>query len=190
MTERKYQEDEAAEIIQTAATPDQYTSQPFQHPRFNHLGMPVGVGRWVDLPRAPSDTEWEELVAELRQTFAAQGRVSGLGSNLKSWQNSKLRVYIEPSESGYRLQLRTVKGNALLLNRMGAIMVAVGTSALIVGAVFSRAASELFPTLFMTGVGALALVFNAVRLPGWAKLREQQMDYIANTARELIRDDG
>src|SRR5947207_1811830 len=33
------------------------------------LGLPVGVGRSVDLGRALSDAEWERLVVDLRDTF-------------------------------------------------------------------------------------------------------------------------
>src|ERR1700741_1755290 len=37
--------------------------------RRTELGMPVGVGRTIDLPRAPTDREWEMIVADLRETF-------------------------------------------------------------------------------------------------------------------------
>src|SRR5215210_5297426 len=55
-------------------------------PRGTHLGMPVSVGRTVDLPRAPTDHEWELLVAELRETFGAHGKDRSSGG-LRAWSN-------------------------------------------------------------------------------------------------------
>src|SRR5688572_4838999 len=64
-------------------------------PRRTHLGMPVSVGRTIDLPRAPTDHEWEQLVVELRQTFGAHGKQVSQG-NLRSWTNGNLHAYVEP----------------------------------------------------------------------------------------------
>jgi hypothetical protein len=36
-------------------------------------------------------------------------------------------------------------------------------------------------------MGIAALVANAVRLPGWAREREEQMEHIAERARALVR---
>src|SRR4051812_20906351 len=47
--------------------------------RRNDFGMPVAVRRTVDLPRAPTDREWEMLVAELRETFNTRGREGSRG---------------------------------------------------------------------------------------------------------------
>ena len=38
------------------------------------FGLPIGVSRVVDLPRAPTDREWEQLISEFRSTFGTQGR--------------------------------------------------------------------------------------------------------------------
>ena len=40
-----------------------------------YFGLPVAVSRAVPLARHLSDEDWEHLVARLRDTFAAEGRV-------------------------------------------------------------------------------------------------------------------
>ena len=39
------------------------------------LGLPLGVGRTVELGRRLSEEEWEQLVVDLRETFDARGTV-------------------------------------------------------------------------------------------------------------------
>jgi hypothetical protein len=39
------------------------------------LSLPIGVGRTVELDRPLSDSDWERLVADLRETFEARGVV-------------------------------------------------------------------------------------------------------------------
>src|SRR5688572_10704353 len=63
------------------------------------LGLPLGVGRTVDLPRKLTDAEWEQLVVDLRTTFDAQGKLAGQGS-LREWLNGNLRAMIEPTPTG------------------------------------------------------------------------------------------
>src|SRR5262245_19567690 len=43
-------------------------------PRTTLLGMPTSVGQIVELPRAPTDREWNILVGELREIFQAHGQ--------------------------------------------------------------------------------------------------------------------
>src|SRR5438034_6066558 len=38
------------------------------------LGLPVGVGRTIELDRRLSEEEWERFVVDLRDTFDARGR--------------------------------------------------------------------------------------------------------------------
>lgn len=59
------------------------------------FGMPIGVGRTVNLPRAPTDAEWEALVTDLRQTFHARGKEWSSG-NARQWSNGNLFAYVEP----------------------------------------------------------------------------------------------
>src|SRR5262249_51313860 len=63
------------------------------------FGLPVGVSRVVDLPHAPTDREWEQLISECRSTFGVQGRATTTGG-LRQWSVGRLHVSIEPTEHG------------------------------------------------------------------------------------------
>jgi hypothetical protein len=45
---------------------------PLLATRATQLGVPYAVGRTVDLPRAPTEREWELILADLRETFQAR----------------------------------------------------------------------------------------------------------------------
>lgn len=153
-------------------------------PRRSYLGMPVSVGRTVDLPRAPTDREWEMLVAELRETFGARGKDRSSGG-LRAWNNGNLHAYVEPSEAGYRLRLGTTKGGAAQSIQMGIAALLVGL--LLAVLLFAEVLDEdLSVLLIFTVMGVGALAMNAFRLPRWAREREEQMDHIAARARVLI----
>jgi hypothetical protein len=146
-------------------------------PRRTTWGMPVGVGRVMDLPRAPTEREWEMLVAELRDTFGARGRATSQG-NLREWRNGNLVAAVEPTESGYRLRLGTLKGDAAALNIMGVGAIAI--------AIFTAASGGDPSAVVMGGAGVAALLGNYVRLPRWASTREQQMEHIAERAKAIL----
>lgn len=153
-------------------------------PRRTYLGMPVSVGRTVDLPRAPTDREWDMLVAELRETFGARGKDRSTGG-IRAWTNGNLHAYVEPSESGYRLRLGTTKGGAAQGIQMGmaALLAGLVLSILLFAEVLDE---DLSVFLFLPLIGAFVLAMNAFRLPGWAREREEQMDHIAVRVRRLI----
>jgi hypothetical protein len=140
----------------------------------------------VTLPRAPTDREWDLLVSELRETFRAEGREVSRG-DLRQWRNGNLRATIEPTESGYRLRIATRKGNATAANSLGITWLLVGLVMAVGGFVSGDPLDRAFlPTLFIS-LGLAAFVFNALRLPRWAVEREEQMEYIASRARNLIQ---
>ncbi|MEW5926361.1 MAG: hypothetical protein AB1941_02625 [Gemmatimonadota bacterium] len=221
--ERRYRDDEIAEIFEAAATahdPGQRSLAPADGltltelqaigrevglaperiadaatainrrrstlPRRTDLGMPVSVSRSVDLPRAPTDREWSLLVAEMRETFNARGKDRSSG-DLREWAVGNLHAYVEPTEDGYRFRLRTTKGNALALNRVGVAGMVMGLIMLVVLFLQGALAQELFLPALLGLMGAAAVASNAVRLPGWAQEREQQMEFIAARAVALIR---
>jgi hypothetical protein len=154
-------------------------------PRGTFLGMPISVGRTIELPRAPTDREWEMLVSELRQVFRAQGKARSSG-NLREWTNGNLHANIEPTEGGYRLRMGTLKGEAVAINRAGAAILLLGLVMLAVLAITGQLAEDVAIPLIFGGMAAAGFAWNAVRLPGWALEREQQMDQITARARELL----
>lgn len=156
-------------------------------PTRRSLGMPVGVSRVVDLPRAPTDREWEQLITHFRTTFETQGRATSSG-NLREWSQGNLHISVEPTQRGHRLRLSTLKGDAVPVNAVGFVM--TGMSALMGAAV--AAAGQPDKALIVAGVfGGFALVafgINVIRLPRWARERERQMEAIAERAVTLLCD--
>lgn len=222
--ERRYDEDEAAEIFRAAATEREHGSPALPAargltlremqdiggevgiapariaqaaaavdlhratvPRRTELGMPVGVGRTVDLPRAPTDREWALLVAELRETFGAHGRDRS-DAGIRAWSNGNLRAYVEPTEAGHRLRMSTVKGDAAPLTRIGFAALLVAALLLVLSFVAGEGASEAAGALFVALAGGATLGYNALRLPRWADQREAQMAHVAARAQALLSE--
>ena len=157
-------------------------------PQRKDFGMIVSARRVVDLPRALTDREWAMLVAELRETFRARGREETHGET-RHWRNSNLHAFVEPTATGYRLRLGTVKGNAIALNRMGAVSAGIGALSLAAMALSGQPGTEFVGPSALGLLGAGGFAFNALRLPRWVREREAQMDYIAAQARALVTAD-
>lgn len=152
------------------------------------LGMPVGVGRTVPLERAPNDREWELLVADLRSTFGARGHAETIGTS-RAWTNGNLHVYVEPTGTGHRLRMGTVKGSALSVARLGVAALALSLVLLVVG-LFTAGGSETIEmaALFALGGGG-ALAAAVAQTRPWAGTREQQFDRFAARTRGLLAAD-
>jgi hypothetical protein len=139
-------------------------------------GMPVEVGRVVSLPRALSEREWERLVAELRTTFRASGRVAVTGSS-REWSNGNLHAAVEPAADGYRLRLGTLKGNAGPINALGGAGV-LGSVLLLGATALAGGPPDLATPLILGASGITAILANLLRLPRWASERSRQMAHI------------
>jgi hypothetical protein len=219
--ERRYQEDEVAQIFEAASAPavsradspsaEGMTLAELQAigrevgiaperiaeaasslarvqppiPRRTELGMPMSAAHVVELPRALTDREWALVVADLRETFSARGKESSQGDT-RLWSNGNLHAFVEPTRTGYRLRLGTVKGDAMALNRMGGFGIAMGVVVGLAGFWSGNPAAVLPGGLLLGGMGAGALVVNALRLPRWVGQRERQMKEIADRTRALI----
>lgn len=144
------------------------------------LGLPVGVGRTVELGRTLSDEEWERLVVDLRRTFDAKGVVSRDGT-LRQWTNGNLHAYLEPGESGQRLRMRTFNESARLfmLGGLGyaGVGVVIALSAWLTGRL---AGPRLTGVAVLTLIGGGLFAIGAARLPAWARRRLEQMQGLAD----------
>lgn len=165
------------ELIAEAAVSIDRVGRPTSR-RF--LGLPIGVGRTVDLNRKLSDAEWERLVVDLRETFDARGTMREDGS-FRQWTNGNLQALLEPTESGHRLRLRTVKGNSVSLIVAGVGMLGMSAAFLVAaalkGSVFDAGAMSSMGLLATMGLGMFGI--GALRLPGWARTRRRQMEEVA-----------
>lgn len=151
------------------------------------LGLPVGVSRVVDLPRAPTDREWERLVAEFRTTFGTHGRVTTSGG-LREWSQGNLHISVEPTGNGEQLRLSTRKEDGIALNGFG--LLTGGMSVLMSAVVASAGKPEKALAVLGTfgGMALAAFGANLFRLPRWARERERQMEAIAEHAVKLLSD--
>jgi hypothetical protein len=164
------------EIARAAMAVEQGTKKPSR----TFMGLPTGVERTIPLEKPLSEEEWDRLVGELRETFDARGVVKREGS-IRLWANGNLHAYHEPTASGYRLRLRTVKGGARErivggLGILGAASAALGV-AVLSGAVGDTGMLVALASLGTAGAAMFGL--TAFRLPSWARLRQQQMDDLA-----------
>ena len=149
------------------------------------FGLPVGVSRVVDLPRAPTDREWERLISEFRSTFGAHGRATTTGG-LREWSHGNLHISVEPTEYGEQLRLSTLKDDGIALNGLSAVL--AGMSVLFGTVVAASGKPEKALLIFgmFAGMSLFAFGANLFRLPRWARERERQMEAVAEHAVKLL----
>lgn len=152
------------QVAQAARAMDRSGAPTSRH----FLGFPVGVGLNIELDRKLTDEEWERFVVDLRETFDARGTLTQQGS-LRQWTNGNLQALLEPSATGHRIRLRTVKGDARSLMIAGLAMLGVAAAAAIAaivrGAVDDVGMLASLGTLAAMGAGLFAV--GGLRLPGW-----------------------
>ena len=167
---------DAALISQAAASLDRPSPAPAATRSF--LGTTIGVGRTVHIDRPLSDAEWHRLVLDLRETFDARGKLREEGS-FRQWTNGNLQALLEPTDSGARLRLSTLKSDARPVMMMG-LGLTLFSILLVVGAVIGLAGDpDVFgESLILALAGIVLLATQRVRLPRWAETRELQMEGI------------
>jgi hypothetical protein len=139
----------------------------------------------VDLPRAPTDREWELLISHFRTTFGTQGRTTTSGG-LRDWSQGNLHISVEPTEQGEQLRLSTLKDDAVALNGLGIML---GAMSVLMGAVVAAAGKPAKALVVLGMFGGMALFAfgaNLIRLPSWARARERQMEEIAEHSVKLL----
>ena len=149
------------------------------------LGLPIGLSRVVDLPRAPTDREWEQLISEFRTSFGAPG-VAASSGGLREWSYGNTHICIEPTERGEQLRLTTLKDDAMALNVLAVI---TGGMSLLMSAVVTLAGKPEKALVVLAMFGGIALAAfgaNVLRVPRWARERQQEMEAIAERTVKLL----
>jgi hypothetical protein len=215
MTERRYDDDEVAEIFQKAAEGPQ--SLPRQAARDEgmslaelqeigreaglspeavasaarslelrpqagvrrYLAMPIQVERSIDLPRKLTEAEWERLVVRLRETFNARGVVTANGS-FRQWTNGNLQALLEPTATGTRLRMSTMRASSVFSMNVGAGL--MGFSALLttIDAFAGHLATAWPGAAIIASIGAGTMALAGLQLPSWARRRSRQMEDITS----------
>ena len=142
------------------------------------FGLPIGVGRTVDLDRKFSDEEWERLVVQLREVFNARGVTRSEGS-LRQWTNGNLQVLLEPTDHGHRLRLGSVHGGARASMAGGLMALVMAGFVALSGGLAGNIGNALPAIGAMVAAGVLLIANGAFRLPRWARLRSRQMEVLA-----------
>jgi hypothetical protein len=143
------------------------------------LALPLGVERGVELQRRLTDSEWEQLVVELRRAFNATGVVRTDGA-FRQWRNGNLQALLEPTPTGQRLRLSTRNGLARTWMRGGLAAMGV-TAALAISMAVAGRLGNAMPGVLMLGlIGAGMFSLGALRLPAWARRRARQFETITN----------
>ena len=143
------------------------------------MGLPIGVGRTVELDRPLSDSDWERLVADLRETFEARGTVKYDGP-FRQWINGNLQALLEPTPGGHRLRLQTLNGGSRALMSWGLATLGVATATLIPVAMAGSLSNSgsVVGVGFMAAIGLGMFAVGALRLPGWARRRRTQIEEV------------
>ncbi len=138
------------------------------------LGLPLAVNHTVQLQRRLSDDEWERLVVQLREVFAARGRLRSEGS-LREWSNGNLHVLLEPTELGHRIRFGTIHSGARAGIAAGLLLLGTAAITALVTALTGTLGDAATGIGAMTVIGAIMIANRAFRLPSWARTRAQQM---------------
>ncbi len=164
-----------AELVAQAALSIAQAGRPTSR---SYVGLPIGVGRTIELDRRLSEEEWEHLVGDLRETFEARGRVRYDGP-FRQWTNGNLQALLEPTATGHRLRLQTLNGNARGLMTGGLATLGVAATLIVASVLTGGLAGSLSGVVFLAAFGLGMLGLGAIRLPGWARLRRRQMEEVA-----------
>ncbi|MEO7996803.1 MAG: hypothetical protein ABI852_05130 [Gemmatimonadaceae bacterium] len=176
---------EPARVAQAAASLD---ARARSAPVKRSFGLPVGLSRVVELPRAITDREWERLISEFRTIFGATGVATSSGG-LREWACGDTQISVEPTAHGEQLRLNTTNSLAMVLNVLGVTM--GGMALLMWGAVTlaDKPVQRALVALGIFGIPSLAAFgTNVIRLPRWKRERERQMDAIAAHAVKLLSE--
>ncbi|MGI9628338.1 MAG: hypothetical protein ACR2QM_16005 [Longimicrobiales bacterium] len=161
-------------------------------PTRKFIGMPISVGRVVDLPRDLTDREWDLVVSDLRSTFDAPGEVRSQGG-AREWANGSLRVLLEPSESGSQLRFTSLNRRLRLLGSIGVVELVAGLvflvlllPTLVAGGLNVEALVKLLPSLILAGAGAGFIAWAGHALPKWALERDSQMEMVGARVKAML----
>jgi len=171
-------------ISRAAATLDGGRARPR---RGTYLGVPVSVGRTVEISGPLSDDGWDRLVADLRDTFQATGHVSAEGAD-RRWQNGNLHVQAEPTPTGHRLRFRTTNGSSRSALMGGMMSLALGLLLIVMlmlNGDWMVVMDKTFVVSMFAVLGLGSMGVAAYRLPKWAQEREAQMEAVVMRALEF-----
>jgi uncharacterized MAPEG superfamily protein len=151
------------------------------------LGIPTHVQYTVELPGTLSDKDWELLVVDCRELFAAQGRAEA-GGSLRQWRNGNLHVLLEPTATGQRLRMGSMNsrirsaltGSAMAIAMAIFLAIATGLS----GELANIATILFIAAIAVAGVGLRSWATS--QSSEWSRRRGLQFRALATRAEQMI----
>lgn len=167
-----------AELIVREARAIERAGQPTTS---HFAGIPIGVGRTVGLSRKLSESEWEQLVVQLRDTFDARGKLLHEGT-FKGWKNGNLQILLEPAGDAHRLRMKTRDGRAQAWLTASMAVTGVGVVTLLAALTGDVPRDDMWSKFApMLAMGAGFFIIGVARLRGWLRERRRQFEEIAAT---------
>jgi hypothetical protein len=142
----------------------------------HHFWLPVEAGKTIELPRRLSDQEWTQLVADLRTTFDARGRVEET-ANKREWRGGGAHAVLTHTDNGARFQLSSFRRQGIVM--LWAAVVSFNVAAItffIAAAGLSDDVDILRTSVFSAIAGTGIVMTTALKLRAWARLARQQVD--------------
>lgn len=173
-----------ARVAQAAASVDARARAPLVR---RMLGFPIAMTRVVDLPRAPTDREWEQLVAVFRTAFDTPGQMTSTGG-LREWSSGSLHIGVEPMAHGEQLRITTRNDGAVALNLLSAFTGGLGALMSAVVAAAGKPEKALAVLTLFGGISLASFAINLWQLPRWGRTRARQVEELADQAVTLLSD--
>jgi hypothetical protein len=110
----------------------------------------------------------------------------------RQWTNGNLQALLEPTRTGHRLRLQTMKGDSRALMAGGGVFAGGAAATLIAvaatGALGNPGAVSGIAFMGLMGLGMFAA--GAVRVSGWARRRRDQIEAIIARLTNSVRAPG
>lgn len=149
------------------------------------FGLPVELTRIVELPRAPTEREWEQLISSFRTQFGAPG-VATTSGGLREWAYGSVHISVEPTALGHQLRLSSRRDDAIALNVLGVVTGAFSIITTAVVAAAGRPEKALAVFGMFGGIALASFGANVLRLPRWARERARLLQETAEDAVRLL----
>lgn len=153
------------------------------------LGLPIGVSRTIELDRKLSESEWERLVVDLRETFDARGRERSEG-NFRQWTNGNLQALVEPMGAGDRVRLRTIKGTMRNVIRGGSALLGGSAVLAFIYSLTGNVQADNLETLGILALTGLAMLTVPAFVPSLVGSRAAPSDGSDRGAAKAANEDS
>jgi hypothetical protein len=145
-----------------------------------HFLLPIEIGRTIELPHRLTDSEWEQLVADMRITFDARGSTRETDA-VREWSGGGVRAVLTRTDSGERFQLRSFRRHGVVMLWTAVVSFNVAAIAFFFPLTGLSGVNDTIyvqTSIFATIAGVGIVAATAQRLKAWSRLGRQQIDSV------------